>query len=624
MHITHLLLTFADEILSDPVLRQAYDHFGHRAVSRIRHNRYDSSSLYLVLSDLHQQGKTDEALETLITLLENSAREHRQKEWKFDADVQVNLHVNPAGTDEVIDVSGTSVSFTSSVPISELVDQNADDTTTHTNQQMQLTIGAQSYLEKGMGSTRGVLSALYKPSRQTFVSSDMTIGRNHLETSLSSRQHMASGTVVSAKVSRKHDFESDKNGDLSLAFTSFRSLSLIHGYKMNGMLALSFGFDPPSNLKLQYGQLSLTTWKVSTTDDSRKMRDKEDDESDSKSSKSKTNDPETIQSSSEHPPKLTAKLAIGQFPLEIGIEQDHLFDSPERSIEASIAYNPFSRSFRFKSLLSRDLSPRSSISIGVSHTGMQGLTCLLRYQRPELTLSVPIFVARFVAPNYWNRALSISIFSYLIDETIGELLESGSKGTMVTLDVHETIAVKEHAIFEEQQWMHSSHAQLNSSQQVLIIEQIAEAKREYEEPINGLIILRATYGSSSCSTSIDVTSALQFWVCNSQLVLPAYSKRMLLGFYDVNSHHEHISKVNSSILHDLVDYVNDFLSCFGIGQTNHQVETHCKENGSSEEDGSAVLTIRYKYEGIAYEIVIDDNQSLTVPSPEALKLGTVS
>jgi hypothetical protein len=99
---------------------------------------------------------------------------------------------------------------------------------------------------------------------------------------------------------------------------------------------------------------------------------------------------------------------------------------------------------------------------------------------------------------------------------------------------------------------------------------------------------------------------------------------MLLGFYDVNSHHEHISKVNSSILHDLVDYVNDFLSCFGIGQTNHQVETHCKENGSSEEDGSAVLTIRYKYEGIAYEIVIDDNQSLTVPSPEALKLGTVS
>jgi hypothetical protein len=562
-------------------------------------------------------------------LLENSVRERRQKEWKFDADVQVNLHVNPAGSDEVVDVQGTSVSFTSSVPIPEPGDQNADDSTSHANQQMQLAIGAQSYLEKGMGSTRGVLSALYKPSRQTLVSSDMIIGRKHLETSLSSRQHMASGTVVSAKVSRQHDFESDKNGDLSLAFTSFRSLSLIHGYKMNGMLALSFGFGPSNNLKLQYGQLSLSTWKISTDDDPREVHDKEDDESDAKSSKSKKNDPETILSSSEHPPQLTVKLALGQFPLEIGVEQDHLFDSPERSLEASMAYNPFSRTFRLKSMLSRDISPRSSISIGVSHTGMQGLTLMLRYQRPELTLSIPIFMASFISPNYWNRVLSISIFSYLIDETLGELLETESKDRTDTLDVHETIAVKERAIVEEQQWMHSSHAKLNCSQQVLIMERVAEAKREYEEAISGLVILSAkyetTYGSSRSSTSIDVTSALQFWVCNSQLVLPAYSKRMLLGFYNVNSHHEHhIGKVNSSILHDLIDYVNDILSCFGIGQTNHQDESHSKENDPSKVDGSAVLTIRYKYASISYEIAVDDNQSLTVPSSDALKLGIVS
>jgi hypothetical protein len=335
-------------------------------------------------------------------------------------------------------------------------------------------------------------------------------------------------------------------------------------------------------------------------------------------------------SDSDHPPKITAKLALGQFPFEIAMEQDHLFDSPKRSIEASISYNPYLGSFRLKSMLTRDLSQTTSFSIGVSHVGMSGLTWLLRYERQEVTLSVPIFVANFLSPGYWNRMISLSIFSYLIDETIGEVLESESNENVDTKNVHETIAVREHCIIEEQQWLHSSHAKSNCSQQLLIMEHIAQSKREYEESIDGLVILNATYEWLSQSfhsiaerSSIDVTTALQFWVQNSHLVLPPQSKRMLLGFYDICPHPKngYFTK-DSNLLHDMVDYVNAFLACFGVGQTNHSMNQRDEEKDSSELYGSTTLTIRYQFNGVAYEIVTNDESAVLLPSPDAFVLGS--
>ena len=195
----------------------------------------------------------------------------------------------------------------------------------------------------------------------------------------------------------------------------------------------------------------------------------------------------------EHPPKLTAKLAFGQFPLEVGVEQDYLFGTPERSSEASMSYNPFIGAFRLKSLLSRDLSQDTSIAIGVSHVGMQGVTWLFRYERPELTLSVPILVANFMSPNYWNRVISLSIFSFLMDETLGEVLDVKTNENLHTMDVYDAIATKEHHIVKEQQWMHSSNAKSVCSQQIRIMEHISNVKRENEESSNGLVILSATY-----------------------------------------------------------------------------------------------------------------------------------
>lgn len=573
-------------------------------MAHIRHNRYESSSLYLALTSLHRQGKLVEALETLTTVLENVVRETKRKEWKFDADVEVCLHVNPHGSHELLDVSQTNVGFKSTVPISQ-----------SEQQKMQLSIGGRSNIEKGMGSTCGRLSAFYKPSRQTHVTSEMTLGRKTLETSLSSVQHMASGTVVSANVTRQNNFESNKDGKLSFGFNSSRSLAFIKGRRIHGMFALNLGWSPPTTVKLQYGQLSMTTWGLSTPDDSH-----EDDEAKSTAT-------------SRHPPKITAKLALGQFPFEIGVRQDNMFDFPERSIEASISYNPFAQIFRLNSILSRDLSKTTSVSIGVSHAGMRGLTWLLRYEREELSLSVPIFVANFMAPNYWNRALSLSILSYLIDETIGEIeiFETESKESEETPIIHETIAAKEHTILKEQQWMHSSYAKLHCSQQIFIMESIAEIKRSYEDSTNGLVILNATYEwlpgyteyvkTAPARISIDVTSSLQFWVQNSQLAIPAGSKTMLLGFYDLcpRQNYSTYKHDNSGILHTMVDYLNNILACFGIGQTNKQI-IECQ--GEEKYSGDTVLSIRYKHNNAVFEIVYDDKQSVSLPSPDAHMMGS--
>ena len=154
--------------------------------------------------------------------------------------------------------------------------------------------------------------------------------------------------------------------------------------------------------------------------------------------------------------------------------------------------------------------------------------------------------------------------------------------------------------------------------------------------MNGLVILSATYlwlpqphYSFVEKTAIDVTLALQFWVQDSQLLLPKHSKRLLLGFYDVSPpprpHHCHrhqqsVNKKNHSLYHDIIDYMNDFLAYFGMGQTNSQEESPLEETEMI--DGSTVLMIRYQYDGMTYEIQVNDEQAVSLPCQDAFQLGT--
>jgi hypothetical protein len=193
-------------------------------------------------------------LELLSSLLENVARDKRRNEWKFDADVEVPLHLNPHGCNEWMDVAQTSVGFTSTVPVPPATSGSDEYTSQRQSkrnvlaQNMTLAIGGRTYLERGLGSTRGTLSASYQPSKQTYLSSEFSVGRKHFETSLSAIRSMVHGTLMSAKLTRHHG----DDGRLSVGFSSSRSLSLIRGRPdTNAIFALNFRLDPPTKLQMQ-------------------------------------------------------------------------------------------------------------------------------------------------------------------------------------------------------------------------------------------------------------------------------------------------------------------------------------------------------------------------------------
>lgn len=388
----YCIIISADETLEDPALRQAYDHFGHTAVAILRQNRYSPNSLYRNLSKLHDDGKPAEALELLQIVLGDRKRKHAQEEFEFNADVEINMHAcateeSPSGM-EWPEVVSTNVSLTASVPMppqtvaspfpAQSSSGNNQPQMATQKQRMQLDIGGSSSLENGMGSTRGVLSVNYQPVAHTNISSQLVIGRKHLETSLSSSTQLSNGTGLSAKMTRQYEPGSGKEGNLGFGFSSHRSLTMFHGRTVHAMFALGC-----SNLEMQYSMLSLSTWGY------RAVVDQDD-------------------KSERPPPRLSAKLTMGtQFPVALSIDQSHLFDSPFRSGRASVGWSP-TQGYKFKGLISRKLSESefaSRLGIGLEHSGLSGLKWLISYQSPEgLSVRIPIFLSR-MSPGYLKKVI---------------------------------------------------------------------------------------------------------------------------------------------------------------------------------------------------------------------------
>lgn len=603
------------------MLRQAYDNFGYIAVELIRHDRYAPYSLYSRLSKLHDEGKPHEALEVLHTVLEDRKQELHRMEWLWNADVELNMHTcsSSEGRIESVDVSSTNVSLSASVPVPPQIapspfpksgnnDANQSQQSAPPNRQrMQLSIGGQANLNNGMGSTQGIISANYQPVAHTSITSDIAVGRI-IESSISSSTVLANGTGLSAKVSRQILFKRQKNddgeGQLAFGFTSNRRLTMFHGRTVHAMFALGVGSD----LAMHYGLLSLTTWGFAATASSGDELKRT-------------------------PPRLTAKLSMGtQFPFECSIDQSHLFNSPHRSGRASLAWSPI-KGFKLKAMLSRELFRKcthdqskfaSNLGIGVQHTGLVGFKWLIQYQRPEgLTVRIPIFVSSFSSPGYWNRALSISLFSFVIDEVIEESWGYSPSAESEASRIDKSISAKMLVNEKERHWLDSIEAKQAAERQISFIVPVAREKRRSEELANGLVILKATYSlaypmpSDSCpNISLDVTQQLQFWVDNSRLYLPASSKSLILGFY--NLHHHAQSSVQSPPQWKCM--INGWLSRIAFrGRTHHH---QCHTDQERVVSAAVTLSVRYKYNGGVYEITIRDDDALELPNSGALHLGS--
>ena len=300
----------------------------------------------------------------------------------------------------------------------------------------------------------------------------------------------------------------------------------------------------------------------------------------------------------------------------------------------------------------------SNLGLGVEHTGLSGLTWLFRYERPEgIVLRIPIFVSSFLSPMYWNRVLWVSTLALLMDETLGELMGHTSpdlkSGNDDAPNIHKTIANKIYINRREQNWLSSSYAKQDAKRQLCLMEPVASVKRQREESIDGLVILKATHASVSASSthniSVDVTRQLQFWTENSRLRLPASSKSLLLGFYDLaeRDHCQYYSYLTkskksencnecdssrSSFIHQWIDSMIIWLSRLRIGEEDIPSRGYLDDGGDwhehdevhDNEDNhvTVMLTVRYKYRGQVFELTVGDEDALDLPSEDALRLGS--
>ena len=362
-------------------------------------------------------------------------------------------------------------------------------------------------------------------------------------------------------------------------------------------------FGMSSDLKLQYSVMSLTTWLDAF----------------------------------HNKPRITAKMSLGtQFPLECSMQMKKM----HRAGRMSVAWSPL-QGYKLKGMINRDLISKScglrkrfasNLGIGVEHTGLSGLKWLIQYQRPDgLTVRVPIFLQSFLSPGYWNRVVFVTTLSYLADETVEEWLGISSEVAETTSDTStiQKICTNE----KEMQWLSTPQAKRGARQQLSIIASVAKTKRQSEEATNGLVILKATYSYAYASLSApaispkllseDVTQQLQFYVDNSRLCLPASSKSLLLGFYNLCiGYGTNIGTTNvpdfpplSKFIDRFISTMNHWLSFLGLGGKVVLPQS------LQQNDRSAMLIVRYKFKSRVFEISVADSSALELPSNDAVHMG---
>ena len=306
-------------------------------------------------------------------------------------------------------------------------------------------------------------------------------------------------------------------------------------------------------------------------------------------------------------PRYAAKITVGMGSHLLKLSANHKF-GPGHSGMVSWAWGPSGIELATSS--TRAVARYAKFTIGLTHVTARGLTWLLRLKRGDFVLSVPIAVSSALRPGYGFDCAYMSFLSLLIDEAMRDLVSDAATRLFVDDDDNDKGERKDAKAAlkrEEAQLAEMNRTRSDVRQQIDFMKKPAEEKRIREEKKGGLVILKAIYGADG-GNELDVTVQLQFWVANSSLHLPSSSKRNLLGFYDVRG-----MLPEADVAFSRVSTWRGYLHRFSWGLIQPKQR---KTEGRLPK-----LTVRYKFSGGLYEITILDNESLFLPSPQALKLG---
>jgi hypothetical protein len=286
-------------------------------------------------------------------------------------------------------------------------------------------------------------------------------------------------------------------------------------------------------------------------------------------------------------PQCTAKLNLGMSSFPIKLSAKHEFESGQTGY-VSYSWSPMG--VEVKTIFARALSSYVSWNMGIQHATLSGLTWLLQLERNDIVFRIPITITSRLSPGYWEKLLLLSFISFLVDETIGDMI-SGS----------ELVATKKKSLKNESFSLYSEKSRREAEQQVRLMIKTAETCKAREEGYNGLVIRKATYWVDG-GESMDATTQLQFWVNDSKIQLPATPKSDLLGFYNLATASEP-SRANQSW------WDSWFTWLVSSNKSKDSIAPIPK------------LTVRYAFQGNVYEITIEDSAELVLPNANVLCLG---
>eukprot|EP00547_Thalassionema_nitzschioides_P009856 CAMPEP_0194222098 /NCGR_PEP_ID=MMETSP0156-20130528/32140_1 /TAXON_ID=33649 /ORGANISM="Thalassionema nitzschioides, Strain L26-B" /LENGTH=570 /DNA_ID=CAMNT_0038952743 /DNA_START=121 /DNA_END=1833 /DNA_ORIENTATION=- len=364
-----VLFKNAQEILTDPVLRQVYDDHGNEAVRIVKMSMHspDPEMLYPTLLKYHQLDQKKKAKEYIQKALETAGIE------RSDHQIQVQTTVElPCSTESTVflgegsepinipELSGASISVSS---------------TSSSTSKWDMTVGVSSEIDKGKGRSSGSIGIGYKPQQGTQINANADLS-NFTRFSLGTTRTLANNTILTATArsipnSRK----------MALSLVSHRNL---WRNQLRGTWALGVGSD----LSMHYSLLSLTTlWNDF--------------------------------------PAITAKINLGVNHFPIKLSAKHKLDGENHIGLVSFGWGP--SGIELKALLSRAITAYANLSLGIKHATHSGLTWLIQLERGGFTFRVPISISSIISPAYAEKMIYMSFLTYLLDSVIGETIQDASK-----------------------------------------------------------------------------------------------------------------------------------------------------------------------------------------------------
>jgi hypothetical protein len=252
-------------------------------------------------------------------------------------------------------------------------------------------------------------------------------------------------------------------------------------------------------------------------------------------------------------------------------------------------------------------SNSTTTRVGVGLSDGKSLAWIFSWKQGDFTLRVPIELSSVCASAtnlYWYpvQVLYFSFLSKIIQDVVADVLK-------VSTDLSDP------KILEQQRHLDREKSRQDAAQQQQFMERQAKSRTAAEEKRggDGLVIRKAVYHVDG-GDRWEVTIALQFWVSDSCLELPASSKRGMLGFYDVTTSVSTESHSKSSLLSKQRPQDSWWRGFWTLRQSSASND----KGKSLPATVSAKLSVQYDFAAQSYEITVHDHEELVLPNPRAM------